>query len=82
MEGVIHATFVCATIVDLFSRIAAQLDDEKMVGDYLQIANAHREPVGVHTQQIATEAELTPGGEQVLAFIRAVDDAYPTTPQD
>lgn len=82
MEGVIHATFVCATIVDLFSRIAAQLDDKKMVKEYLQIANAHREPVGVHTEQIATEAELTSGGAQVLAFIRAVDDAYPATRQD
>lgn len=75
MEGVIHATFVCATIVDLFSRIAKQLDDENSAKDFSHIATNHREPVRVHTQQIATEGELTQGGEQVLAFIRAVDDA-------
>ena len=77
MEGVIHATFVCATIVDLFSHIAAQLDDENLVEDFLEIAKNHREPVRVHAQQIAEEGELTGGGEQVLAFIRAVDDAQP-----
>ena len=76
MEGVIHATFVCATIVDLFSRIAESLDDKDLAYDYLQIAIDHKAPVGVHAQQIAREGELTRGGEQVLAFIQAVDNAH------
>lgn len=76
MEGVIHATFVCATIVDLFSRIAESLDAKDLADDYLQIAIDHKEPVGVHTQQIAQEGVLTRGGNQVLAFIQAVDNAH------
>ena len=76
MEGVIHATFVCATIVDLFSRIAASLGDSDDAVDYMQLANEHIEPVRVHTQQIASDGELTRGGEQVLAYIRSVERVY------
>ena len=76
MEGVIHATFVCATIVDLFSRIAASLGDSDDAADYLRLASEHIEPVKVHTQQIARDGELTRGGEQVLAYIRSVESVY------
>lgn len=81
MEGVIHATFVCATIVDLFSKIAASLDDNDIAEDYSRIASQHIEPIRLHIEQIARDGELTEGGEQVLNFIRSVDKTYAVTPQ-